>query len=116
LGLTGETSRLSGLWELAQSAGWALAHTDICWVSERHHILKRDDRGRPHSLTGPACVWPDGFAIYAVHGVPVPPYVIERPNEITAERIDGEENAEVRQVMMERLTSLNRKSSGSTGC
>jgi hypothetical protein len=92
LGLTAETARLSGLWELARSAGWALPHKDICWVSERHNILERDERGRLHSVAGPACAYPDGWAIYAVHGVPVPEYVVERPAEITVERIDGEAN------------------------
>ena len=38
-GLVDQTSKLSGLWELAHSAGWALPHENICWVSERHHIL-----------------------------------------------------------------------------
>jgi hypothetical protein len=102
LGLTDQTGRLSGLWELAQSAGWALPHQNICWVSERHHILSRDDRGRLHCDTGPACAYPDGWAIYAVHGVRVPRYVIEAPALIDVVRIGAETNAEVRRVMIER--------------
>jgi hypothetical protein len=102
VGLIDETSKLSGLWELAQSAGWAAPYRNMCWVSERHCILARDEEGRLHSLAGPACAWPDGFAIYAVHGIRVPQYVIERPRQISIERIDGEQNAEVRRVMIER--------------
>jgi hypothetical protein len=83
LGLTGQTAMLSSLWELAQSAGWVLPYENICWVSERHNILSRDDSGRLHSLTGPAWAYPDGWSFYAVHGVRVPEYVIERPEEIT---------------------------------
>jgi hypothetical protein len=101
-GLTAETARLSGLWELAQSGGWAIPHKNICWVSERHHLLACDDRGRLHSLTGPACAYPDGWSIYAVHGVPVPSYAVERPQEISIQQIDNEQNAEVRRVMIER--------------
>jgi hypothetical protein len=101
-GLAAQTSKLSGLWELAQSAGWALPLRNICWVSERHNVLKRDDRGRLHSLKGPACAYPDGWTIYAVHGVRVPRYVIERPAEISVEKIDTETDAEVRRVMIER--------------
>jgi len=101
-GLVDQTSKLSGLWELAHSAGWALPHENICWVSERHHILVRDQRGRLHCETGPACAYPDGFAIYAVYGVRVPQYVIEQPAEISVERIDAEPNAEIRRVMIER--------------
>jgi hypothetical protein len=102
LGLTAQSGRLSGLWELAQSASWALPHSDICWVSERHHILRRDDRGRPHCEIGPACAYPHGWAIYAIHGVRVPEHVIERPQEITVEEIDNEWNTEIRRVMIER--------------
>jgi hypothetical protein len=101
-GLVDQTSKVSGLWELAQSAGWALPLRNICWVSERHHLLKWDDRGRLHSLAGPACAYPDGWAIYAVHGVLVPAYIVERPEQISVQRIDGERNAEVRRVMIER--------------
>jgi hypothetical protein len=87
---------------LAQSAGSALPHRHICWVSERHNILHRDDRGRLHCDTGPAVAYPDGWAIYAVHGVRVPDDVIERPDTITTAAIDSESNAEVRRVMIER--------------
>ena len=90
------------MWTLAQTAGWTLPHKNICWVSERHHILARDERGRLHSVAGPACAYPDGWAIYAVHGVRVPEYVVERPQEITIAKIAAEENIEVRRVMIER--------------
>jgi hypothetical protein len=102
VGLVDQTAKLSGLWELAQSAGWALPHQNICWVSERHHILSRDDRGRLHCEGGPAVAYPDGWAIYAVHGVRVPRYVIEHPRQIDIARIDAETNAEVRRVMIDR--------------
>jgi hypothetical protein len=102
LNLTDQTAKLSGLWELAQSAGWAVPHRYICWVSERHHFLTRDDRGRLHSLTGPACAYPDGWAIHAVHGVRVPAFVVERPAEISVQKIDAEKNVEVRRVMIDR--------------
>jgi hypothetical protein len=102
VGLVDETAKLSGLWELAQSAGWALPHQNICWVSERHHVLLRDDRGRLHCESGPAVAYPDGWAIYAVHGVRVPRYVIEHPHEIDIARIGAVRNAEVRRVMIDR--------------
>jgi hypothetical protein len=47
-------------------------------------------------------VYPDGWAIYAVHGVRIPEYVIERPHEITVALIESETNAEIRRVMLER--------------
>jgi len=97
-----QTEKLAGLWALAQSADSVLPHQNICWVSERHHTLKLDDDADLHSLEGPACAYPDGFAIYAVHGVRVPSFVVERPREVTVEKIDAEQNAEVRRIMINR--------------
>jgi hypothetical protein len=99
---TAQTECLSGLWELAQSAGWAIPHQNVCWVSERYRVLERDEHGLLHSLSGPACAFPDGWAIHAVHSVRVPAFVVERPGDITVENIDEEENAEVRRVMIDR--------------
>jgi Domain of unknown function (DUF6745) len=102
VGLRSETESVWGNWELAQSAGWALPHENICWISERHHVLQCDENGRLHSLTGPACVYPDGWEIHAIHGVRVPAFVVERPREITIEKIGAETNAEVRRIMIDR--------------
>ena len=102
LGLTAQSEKLSGHWELAQSAGPVLPYQNICWVSEQRLILELDDDWMLHSLEGPACAYPDGFAIHAVHGVRVPGFVVRRPDEITVQTIDDEENAEVRRVMIDR--------------
>ena len=101
-GLVQETKKLSGLWKIAESAGWALPHENICWVSERHNVLKLDDKGRPHCLSGPAIAYPDGWEIYAVNGVRVPEYVVKYPQEISVEKIHETNNVEVRRVMVER--------------
>jgi hypothetical protein len=61
--------------------------------------------GGAHRLkceTGPAIAWPDGWGVYAVHGVRVPARIIERPESITHGEITSEKNAEIRRVMMER--------------
>jgi hypothetical protein len=102
LGLKSQTEKLAGLWELAQSAGAALPHQNICWISERRRILQLDEDGFLHALAGPACAYPDGFAIYAIRGVRVPAYVVDRPHEITIAKIDDETNAESRRVMIDR--------------
>jgi len=101
-GLESRTEKLAGLFALAQHAGWALPHARICWVSERHSVLRRDDRGRLHSLTGPAVAYPDGWEIYAVHGVRVPAHVVLNPERIAFRDIVAEPNAEVRRVLRER--------------
>lgn len=53
-------------------------------------------------MTGTACAWPDGFAVYAVGGVKVPQYVIEQPGKITRGKIGPEYDVEVRRVMIGR--------------
>ena len=103
-GLKEQTEKLQGLVEICKSAGWFLPHQNICWISERHNILNRDERGRLHSLIGPAVQYPDKWKIYSVHGVRVPRDIIENPNGITVNRIREETNAEVRRVMIDLFT------------
>ena len=98
-GLTKQTDPLQGLFELSRSAGWLLPHRNICWVSERHNVLNRDDRGRLHCADGPALQYPDGWGIWAWHGVRVPEAVIKR--EFDAAAVTSERNAEIRRAMVE---------------
>jgi hypothetical protein len=89
--------------EAARSAGpwWALDGLAI--VSERPLVLRRDDRGRPHCVDGPAIAWPDGVEAFAWHGVAVEPWVIREPERITVAAIDATSNVEVRRVLVERF-------------
>jgi hypothetical protein len=98
-----QTKELRGLLGLSRSAGWALPYKNICWISERHNILNRDGEGRLHNIDGPALVYPDGWSIYAVHGVRLPEWIIENPEKITPEGIREEENAEIRRVMLDKF-------------
>jgi len=101
-GLIKQTDKLQGLTTITKSAGWFLPHENICWISERHCTVHQDGQHRIHCENGPAIAYPDGWAMYAIHGVRVPWDIIEQPDSITVERIDAEQNAEVRRVMMER--------------
>src|SRR3972149_1399987 len=103
VGLKEETNKVQGLISLAKSAGWALPHENICWVSERHQILNRDNRGRLHCLTGPSVMYPDGWEIYAINGVLVPEKVVKQPESYTEEEIKNEKNSETVRVLAERL-------------
>lgn len=89
--------------EIARSAGpwWALPGLAI--VSERPTLIRRDDRARLHASSGPALAYADGTTMWAWHGVRVPRDVIEHPETITIESIDGERNTEVRRVLIERF-------------
>jgi len=82
--------------------GPRVVHPDFCMVSDRPEILTVDDQNRPHNDTGPFCRWRDGFSLYAIHGVRVTRDIVENPEIITIDRINKEENIEVRRVMMAR--------------
>jgi hypothetical protein len=64
--------------------------------------LHLDDEGRFHGGKGPAMVWPDGYGVYAWHGVQVPARLVTHPETLEARKIAGESNVEIRRVMIER--------------
>jgi hypothetical protein len=55
---------------------------------------------RLHSDDGPAVAWRDGWVIHALHGVRVPAWVVEQPDQITWQSIMAEPDTEVRRVML----------------
>jgi hypothetical protein len=91
--------------DLTMHAGIRVMHKEFCIISDRPseiHIETVNGRGRLHNLSGPAKRYRDGWSIYEIHGVRVPAQVIEAPQTLTVEQIRGEQNAEVRRVMIER--------------
>jgi hypothetical protein len=87
---------------LVRSCGWVWWHENVLAISDRPSVINRDSEGRLHCEVGPSIAYRDGWSLWHVHGVAVPQYVIERPHEITVEKIDSETNAEVRRVMIDR--------------
>lgn len=74
-----------------------------CVLIERPMDIALDGQNRLHNLTGPAMEYRDGFCEWAVHGVPVPDYVVLEPETITAEDIDSEPNMEVRRIKLQQM-------------
>ena len=101
-GMRDEVKILDGIMETARECGWYIPMTTCCIVSERTSILNRDDEYRLHSETTVAAGYPDGEGVWAIHGVRVPRDVIEDVSSITVERIDDEENVEIRRIMIDR--------------
>jgi hypothetical protein len=97
------TKRLEGLNEVARSAGWWWPFRNAVILTERPISLARDDEGRLHSESGAALLYSDGWGIWSVHGVRVSQQTVDAPETLTVAQILGEENAEVRRVMMERF-------------
>ena len=102
-GMTGETEKLRGLWELCQSCGWILPFENVCFASERHDVCKLDGRGVIHCEDGPAIHYRDGFSVHAWHGTRVPPNWIEGRANLKASEVMAERNVEVRRAGIEIL-------------
>ncbi|MCV0384783.1 MAG: hypothetical protein K5799_15280, partial [Erythrobacter sp.] len=98
-----QSRRLDALLEVARSCGpwWAAGSTVI--AVERPTELHLDSSGRPHAASGPAIVYPDGFSVWAWHGVVADEDVVLSPEQITVADIDQEENVEVRRTLIERF-------------
>jgi hypothetical protein len=111
--LSEQTQRLCGIWEIAQSAGWWLPHKNLCWISERHATLHRNDAGRLHCEEGPALAYPDGWQIWAIGGVRIDEQIVMQPKSQTVDQIRGEKNEEVKRIRIDRfgwdhyLTGIN---------
>jgi hypothetical protein len=88
---------------LAEHCGWWWPYENLCLLSERPNILKRDNRGRLHNENGMAVGFPDGWGLYAWNGILVPEDVIVLSEPISFERIEAEPNAEIRRVLIERF-------------
>jgi hypothetical protein len=99
----GYDSAAEGHLLLGRAAGrwWPLP--DVAVLTERPRLLARDALGRLHSATGPALAYPDGWALYAWHGVLVPPRVVLAPEALTAQEITAEPDVEARRAMLERF-------------
>jgi len=89
--------------DLSELSGPRLVHADFCMISDRPELLTVDEQNRPHNETGPFCRWRDGSALYAIHGVRVPAWVVLHHERITVDSIHKEDNTEVQRVMIERF-------------
>ena len=96
-------AKAAGLCRVGRSAGWWWALRGAVVLTERPTALHRDAEGRLHCVTGPAIAYPDGWGVWAWHGVRVERDVIEHPEAITVGRVHAEQNAERRRVMVERI-------------
>jgi len=84
-------------------AGWWWPFSSVAIVTSAPSLLKRDPENRLHCETGPALAYPDGWAIWAIHGVAVPKKVVTNPQSLGVEEIIQEPDLAVRRVMLERF-------------
>lgn len=96
-------SRQLDMWrDIVRSCSWWWCFENFVVVSERPTVQTVDERERIHGSMGPALAFADGWQVHAWHGVRVPKQVIETPSTMTVAQIEGEANAEIRRVMLER--------------
>jgi hypothetical protein len=82
-------------------AGARYMHENFWIASDFPTRLCMDDRNLPHSASGPAKAWRDGWALYYWHGVKVPREWIETPESLTPEIALTHPNAELRRCAAE---------------
>jgi hypothetical protein len=97
-----EAEKFAAYERLAMVSGFRMVHDKFAIICDLPEIIAKDDQNLPHSTTGPSHLWRSGWALYHVHGVRVPEYVIMHPEQITVDDIEGEENAEVRRIKIDR--------------
>ena len=102
-GLITQTDHAEPHREIVESAGWFSPYQQICWIAERHRRLRLNQRGQLHSHDGMAVEYPDGWGVWEWNGVRVDEQIILQPDTLTPEQIATETNAQVRQVMVERV-------------
>lgn len=98
-----EAKKCKPLVDMAKAACWWWPFTEIAIITERPTQVHFDDQGRLHNATGPAIAFPDEASLWVIHGINVSKQVVESPETMTPAQIDGESNAEVRRVMIERF-------------
>ncbi|GAA4228729.1 hypothetical protein FHR32_008093 [Streptosporangium album] len=94
---------VEGLVQVARAAGWWWPFERVAIVCERPAELHRDELSRLHRADGPALLFPDGFAVHAWGGTPIPADFAASMAKLTPERIRAQENAELRRVMLEHF-------------
>ena len=102
-------------YEDAAEGGFRVMHEEFCLVCDTPEILKKDENNQAHCDDGPSHRWRDGWSLYHIHGVRVTAQIVMRPETLTVEQINNEENAEVKRIMIDRfgaqkyLTAINAK-------
>lgn len=74
----------------------------VCLICGMPEILQRDDKGRLHSLSGPAIAWKDGYGQYYINGVP---FDYDKWFKFTSDKMDAieimcEDNQDKKRVMI----------------
>ena len=95
------------LFRSARTCGWVCVYDEVAVVQDRPLFIRMDEQNRLHCQDGPAILYDDGFAVYAWHGVRVPPEWIRDKGHLTAHMALTWENMEQRRAACEILGWIN---------
>lgn len=88
--------------EWAKCCPFILFSDNRVYVSLRPIELHMDEQRRLHNPDGPAVLYADGWAIYAMNGVHLDEQIIMHPETQTIDQIRKEQNEEVKRIRIER--------------
>lgn len=95
---------LEGLIELAQCCGWWAPYDDVAILQHRHSDLHINARNELHRDGGMAMKYRDGYGLYFLNGVRVPPWLALTPGEqLDPKSIFTEENVEIRRELVRKI-------------
>jgi Domain of unknown function (DUF6745) len=92
------------LWsEIARACYWWAPYESFCLASDPPAMVSMDRQERPHSVTGPAMTFSDGWSLYAIHGWAASERLIMAPDEVTLEDLPFACETEVLRATIELL-------------
>ena len=99
-----ECSKLNGLFGLSECCGWWSPRETYAIVCHRPTEIHMDEQNRLHNESGMAVKYVDGYGIWAINGITVTEQIVMHPETLTVKQIDGEQNMDVRSIMLDRFT------------
>jgi hypothetical protein len=86
----------------ALNAGWIWLGAFVSVISDRPSAIHRQEN-RLHCTNGPAAAWRDGWKLWYIDGIRVDEQIVMTPELQTIPQIDGESNADVKTIRVERF-------------
>lgn len=93
---------LNAMIDLTECGYW-LPFEEIAIACEKPIKIEVNAQGELHSENGPAMLFADGYALWAINGTTVKQDIVEHPENITVASVFEETNSEVRRIMCERM-------------
>lgn len=90
---------------LTETCGFCWVGEDVVGISDRPIRINRDQMQQLHNDVDYAIEYSDGFGLCSWHGYTIPrnkEWIIREKDAINADKIEAEENAELRRIMLEK--------------